>query len=764
MKQRLFAALRGGAILLFGSVALSQDFGAGEGEDARAAYEKYLRGQLPLEEPYLSPQDTSLEYLGRWGWGECGGVAAMGNYVMTGSGPTLMWLDVTDRRNPVVLWDTVNNLGTIEYSGARGFAIQDSMGYALMASKLVVVDLRNPHAARIIGAVELDRYMDRLVVEGSFVFVSRALGGLFIIDVSNPSSPYLRRVLALPSMMGTLAITNHNLYIGDSYYLTTFYINVSNPDSVPPATVIDLPPPVTALCARDTLLLVGNYSNRLYLYSIAIPDTPVFLSNLVMPDTLSGTTSIILKGDTAYVGRSQGKIVVVDISNRTHPVILGVYTTPSVDLVVGQLAAEDTVLYCSYQNGFATFSMANPASPLLLSFFPTGHGSGKVAVRNGLAYVASGLAGLWVVDVSDVSRPRRRGNIQTVASAYGMVVESDVAYLTVRSYEGGWNGIYAINVSNPDTLRILDSLAMERPYALSKSGSLLFVTHGDIETNPIDTTVTIVDVADPTNLQPVGYVIGGYDALEITSRDSIAFIAARHAGLKIFDCRDPANPQLLSTVFTRAAGVAVSGQRAYVHRIDSVFVLDIADLTTPVILGAIRSYQPRPGLGECELILAGNLLFWAHTNNYGAYHVSNPTQPTLAFADSRLFGVRDVGIVGDTLFVPQGSAGLWIFRYNPRIAFVANNEELIANSLRLSQNYPNPFNHSTTIRFEVATSGSISLKIYNVLGQEVVTLVSDELKAGSYARTFDASGLPSGIYFYRLTTSNHTITRKMVLL
>jgi hypothetical protein len=82
---------------------------------------------------------------------------------------------------------------------------------------------------------------------------------------------------------------------------------------------------------------------------------------------------------------------------------------------------------------------------------------------------------------------------------------------------------------------------------------------------------------------------------------------------------------------------------------------------------------------------------------------------------------------------------------------------------RLEQNYPNPFNPSTRIAFAVRGSGFVSLKVYDLLGREVQTLVNEELKAGSYETTFDASSLASGTYIYRLSTAEGIQSRKMML-
>ncbi|GBD87459.1 malto-oligosyltrehalose trehalohydrolase [bacterium BMS3Abin03] len=83
---------------------------------------------------------------------------------------------------------------------------------------------------------------------------------------------------------------------------------------------------------------------------------------------------------------------------------------------------------------------------------------------------------------------------------------------------------------------------------------------------------------------------------------------------------------------------------------------------------------------------------------------------------------------------------------------------------RLEQNYPNPFNPSTTIKFDVADFGLVNLKVYDVLGNEVATLINKELPAGNYRVTFDASQLASGVYIYRLRAGGFIVSKKMILL
>ena len=95
-----------------------------------------------------------------------------------------------------------------------------------------------------------------------------------------------------------------------------------------------------------------------------------------------------------------------------------------------------------------------------------------------------------------------------------------------------------------------------------------------------------------------------------------------------------------------------------------------------------------------------------------------------------------------------------------------NNEgtKNINSDFSLSQNYPNPFNPTTQIDYSVKFSGIVTLKVFNMLGQEVATLVNAKKKAGNYTAVFNAANLPSGIYVYRLSSQNFSLSKKLILL
>ena len=82
----------------------------------------------------------------------------------------------------------------------------------------------------------------------------------------------------------------------------------------------------------------------------------------------------------------------------------------------------------------------------------------------------------------------------------------------------------------------------------------------------------------------------------------------------------------------------------------------------------------------------------------------------------------------------------------------------------LNQNYPNPFNPNTKISYELRFSDNVLLKVYDILGDEIVTLVNRKQGPGKYQFDFDGSNLSSGIYFYKLESGKLSVSRKMLLL
>ncbi len=180
-------------------------------------------------------------------------------------------------------------------------------------------------------------------------------------------------------------------------------------------------------------------------------------------------------------------------------------------------------------------------------------------------------------------------------------------------------------------------------------------------------------------------------------------------------------------------------------------------------------------LSSYNTTYGGALSFPNSQTGWATILVSNPTAGKLikttdggstwviqSIADPRIFGrvfmlnlntgwvVGDEGVIYKT--TNGGATGI-----QP-----VNNE--IPSEFSLSQNYPNPFNPDTRIRFDIPNTGKVIFSVYDILGTEIFTLNESNFSPGIYEYQFDGTDLPSGIYFYRLSSGNFTDTRKMVLI
>ena len=127
------------------------------------------------------------------------------------------------------------------------------------------------------------------------------------------------------------------------------------------------------------------------------------------------------------------------------------------------------------------------------------------------------------------------------------------------------------------------------------------------------------------------------------------------------------------------------------------------------------------------------------------------------------------GSLGQTIIgkcenaINQAQAGFWQMYYQNVIVNVTD-DDILPVEFKLEQNYPNPFNPSTIIKFGIPERSSVLIKIYDVLGSEVKTLLNQEMDKGWYELLFNAAGYSSGIYIFRMQAGNYISTKKMLML
>lgn len=166
---------------------------------------------------------------------------------------------------------------------------------------------------------------------------------------------------------------------------------------------------------------------------------------------------------------------------------------------------------------------------------------------------------------------------------------------------------------------------------------------------------------------------------------------------------------------------------------------------------------------------------WLSYSSYDSLFITNPADPNVdapaiipAF-NQRTINPNDSAIIYVAIAYGEQESEMLAALANAQqlydtLTSVDNNENQTLSDFYLNQNYPNPFNPNTVISWNVPFNSYQTLKVYDVLGNEVASLVNEYRTAGSYSINFNASNLSSGVYYYKLNAGNFTETKKMILM
>jgi len=138
---------------------------------------------------------------------------------------------------------------------------------------------------------------------------------------------------------------------------------------------------------------------------------------------------------------------------------------------------------------------------------------------------------------------------------------------------------------------------------------------------------------------------------------------------------------------------------------------------------------------------------------------------TISGNNNRIAGTLGQNLIGVSSNADNTSnAGFWYQTADFVTSVEQIETDLLPNEFRLDQNYPNPFNPSTTIQFAVPKTSNVTLRIYDILGREVATLIDEKYQPGQYKIIFEAGQLASGLYMYRIQAGDFRETKKLMLL
>ena len=389
--------------------------------------------------------------------------------------------------------------------------------------------------------------------------------------------------------------------------------------------------------------------------------------------------------------------------------------------------------------------------------------------------------GTSIIDITDPANPVEVEFISgPLAPPYewrDIKTHLNYAYVVTEG-TGSGQGLQIIDLSNlPDSATLVNTVDtwFSRAHNIFIDNGYAYV----IGTNG-GGGMHILDLSDPVNpIQTAYYTASNYIHDVYVWNDTVVACAADSYDL--VDVSDKNNPQLISLSSSIPGIYAHSGWMTEDKRyflateefnIKDLMVFDLQDRSTWDLI--VPSWQMSGDSPIHNLFVLGN---YAHISyykdGYVVLDISDPTAPTLAGQYDTFPGTGGTydGAWGCYPYMPSGnviisdiSTGLYILDFLGNTTTSTHDMKNQPVKFELKQNYPNPFNPSTKIKYAISERSFVTLKIYDVLGNEVVSLVNEEKPEANYEVTFNADDLPSGIYLARLTAGNNTSIIKMSLI
>lgn len=496
------------------------------------------------------------------------------------------------------------------------------------------------------GLLALPESPNSVVMAGSFAFTIGYSTGLYVIDVSDMSTPQLAASLSLPYGNRDLAIEGNFAFVaGDSHGV--WVIDISDP----------LHPVLVSHCA-----------------------------------TSEPANAIAVAGDIACVVMSYDKLGTIDISDPLNPRPLG---TLALSGFVQDVVLVGTTAYAASTSGLRIIDVALPERPRRVDVIESGFGGNAVEVRDGYAYVAAGQYGLRILDISNAQYPQPISIFPVPAGATAVAIAGSCVFVLDQ-----YRGLVAVDVSNVaypvlaagfPTLSDARGIAAAGHHILVGSGRNLEIVDVANVRNPVaegsivtgwtsdcrvtddgglaflaqDTGVTIVELTasgGPGLLRHVG--LPSF-AKAIAMAGRYVYVADYQGGLQVIDAGDPTNAHVIGSTATSgyAFDVAVAGTIACVAaRGYGVEIIDVSDPERPRVVGAYRR-------GDVEgVALRGTTLLvtlyqmgpYADSSEIAVVDVSNPQNPRRIAGLTLPGSVAPIAVSGDYAYVASYPDGLQV--------------------------------------------------------------------------------------------------------
>lgn len=684
-----------------------------------------------------------IDYINSFYWSSLYDVEINGNYAYCCLDPGLVILDITDIEEP-------SFLNRLYIPGDnRNIILANRCAYIFGDDdKLRIINISEPENPWLISEISIDADVENIWIDENYIYAAAANLGMLIIDISDPYAP------EIISRFDTDGLTKAIVVRGDIAYISERHIY---PESRP----------------FQVVNVIDRYNPSLVGY---------------ITEDIGWNYDLIIDGDYAYLANSSEGLIIIDISNGTHPEII---THMEGTTGPRNLFKRDDLMFMDYSyDSLQVFDVSMPASPELVGLCEIGVYIRDFDIAGNHLFIAGG--NLPIMDISDIR------NISRITQYYfpGMISSiftvDEYLYVGERGlgvhihdltdaenptqvfqlelpqyyyvYHQSGNNLYALGVNELIVYDLTDpaSPTEEAVYTLDVDYFDISVEEPYIYLTTQWSGVSVYEIISPDSLEYIRGFNCDYITFDAEVENNIGYFSQSFE-LLFYDLTNPADSVLLARILPTAGAGWLFMHDGYIYTQSDdggldvrLSIIDAADPSFPLEIGQI--YLPGH---VTDIHFDDDLAYFSlYPDNLQIYNISDPYNPI--FIDSYVTPgfARDICTYDDYIYVADNSSMIILRLTTTGIEQVAE----IPMQFSLSPNYPNPFNSSTMIQYSLPEASTVTISIYDILGRKVETLVQAEQPAGYHQAVWDAGDRSSGIYFYGIKAGVYIQTRKMVLI
>jgi hypothetical protein len=688
------------------------------------------------------PDSSGLRLVGKYGRGPSVEVTGKDSLVFLSLGSEVAIINFSDTANPHVLAE-VQAMGLVTQAAVRDSFLY--LGCNSGQAGVEVWNVQNPSAP--VFRSRTPTLLSDFCVRDTFLYLTQSLSGpndtFKVYSIANPENMYL--LGSCRDSGDAITVTNSAAFLADRWGL--YSIDVTDPRN--PHHVGSYPGMPISVESRGNICCVtfGNPNQPEWLrFTVLDVTNPANVVQLGSIDSCGGY-DIHMDSSLAFVsGYYTGghEFRVVSIVDSSHPVRVGACSTPGDNWGVWSCMARRRAFVADNYEGLSVIDLQNLSAPLLDTTIVAAAFANDVHVAESVCYVADGPAGMRILDLSDPTRPREIGAVDTTGDCYSQSVVArdsfaftDWAYPYLRS-------ISVTDPAKPDKAGAC--IIFNRAEDMALRDSLLYVAEDD--------KFQVVNVARPRAPQVVGTCALQSSSTSLFVADSLAYVGNWPS--PVIDVRDPTHPVVIGSFPVPSGGISVRDTFAYVARTyDSFYVYSVANPTSPARLGALD--------------LSGG-------QAYGQYNLSVEVVDTVAYiggwqlktvsvADPR--NPREIGERWNppSLYIPRltyAAPYLYVACSDGGVCIMETLQTGVGESARrpaASRISLAPSLTHGSVRVTVNVTGrALNLEVFDVTGNLI------QRRTGSMrgVQTIDLTSAPDGAYLVMVKTEVGVSTTKVV--